>query len=238
MKNNKVYLNEERYLKTKNKITLGAVIVLVIGLLIGGSLITTGIIKIQKNNYKYSDKYKDLVNEKIGSERKILQDKKKVLEDKGLTYSPFISYDKGEEYDLKVITDVLNPSFDYCLSDEYKNNYLTKDYCAYKNELKELNSFNKEFDSFESIPLFMIGGFIIIATLMISGSIYLSTKRREMLAYQAQQIMPVGKEIIEEVAPTVGKAGSAIAKEMAPAYGEIAKEISKGIKEGLNKDNK
>ena len=42
---------------------------------------------------------------------------------------------------------------------------------------------------------------------------------REITAYSAQQVMPVAKEGIEEMAPTVGYA---------------AKEIAKGIKEGIN----
>ena len=51
--------------------------------------------------------------------------------------------------------------------------------------------------------------------------------------------MPVVKEGLEEMAPTIGKAGAAIGKEMAPVYGQAAKEIAKGIKEGLkDKDKK
>ena len=82
----------------------------------------------------------------------------------------------------------------------------------------------------------MLGAFIIIATCMISFAIFMVTKRREMLAFGLQQVMPVAKEGMEEIAPTIGKVGSEIAKNMAPAYGEIAKEISKGIKEGLKND--
>ena len=48
--------------------------------------------------------------------------------------------------------------------------------------------------------------------------------QREISAYMAQQQMPVAKEGIEKMAPTVGGA---------------AKEIAKGIKEGINEaDNK
>ena len=83
----------------------------------------------------------------------------------------------------------------------------------------------------------MIGGFIIIAACMIAGSIYMTTKQREILAFHTQQVMPVAQEGMEKMAPTIGKTGASIAKEMAPAYGEIAKEISKGIKEGLKNDD-
>ena len=80
---------------------------------------------------------------------------------------------------------------------------------------------------------YIIGGMIIFMFGMIALSIYLFAKRREILAFQAQQIMPVAQEGIEKVAPTIGKAGASIAKEMAPAYGSVAKEIAKGIKEGI-----
>ena len=41
---------------------------------------------------------------------------------------------------------------------------------------------------------------------------------REMMAYSAQQVMPVAQEGIEKMAPSIGKA---------------TKEITKGVKEGL-----
>ena len=83
-------------------------------------------------------------------------------------------------------------------------------------------------------PYYMFGGFIIIFSCMISGSIYMMAKRREMLAFGLQQVMPVAQEGIEKIAPTMTKVGKEMVKGMAPAYGEMAKEISKGIKEGLN----
>lgn len=84
----------------------------------------------------------------------------------------------------------------------------------------------------------MFGGFISFATIIIFVVIYLTSKRREILSFGIQSVMPVAEEGLEKVAPTIGKVGNSIAKEMAPAYGNIAKEISKGIKEGLgNKEN-
>ena len=113
----------------------------------------------------------------------------------------------------------------------------TSRYCSLVSQLNDKSDFNKEFDSYDSIPFYIIGGFIIIASCMFAGSIYMTTKQREILAFHAQQVMPVAQEGIEKMAPTIGKAGASITKEMAPAYGEIAKEISKGIKEGLKNDD-
>lgn len=51
-------------------------------------------------------------------------------------------------------------------------------------------------------------------------------KRREIIAFNAQQVMPVAQEGIEKMTPTVANASSA-----------IAQSIAKGIKEGLSDDN-
>ena len=301
MSEKKEYLTEENYEKGKKKLKMIAIIVLVIGLLIGGSLITVGILKQSKTNSNYSEEtikklQNDIEVEKVNLETKKtelegkrdealrvekqnLENKKQELISKGIKYNYSTEYDDGESYDLKIITKALDPSFDYCAFDEYKNNGLTKDYCLLSSnkdedsiaisaiesvlstnlnycigniknntytshycslvsQLNDKSDFNKEFDSYDSIPFYMIGGFIIIASCMIAGSIYMTTKQREILAFHTQQVMPVAQEGMEKMAPTIGKTGASIAKEMAPAYGEIAKEISKGIKEGLSKDSK
>ena len=100
----------------------------------------------------------------------------------------------------------------------------------------------------------MFGSFIIIASGMISFSVYMISKRRELLAFSAQQVMPVAQEGIEKMAPTIGSAVGTMGKELAKgmkegletmtpaignAMGTMGKEIAKGIKEGLKEaDNK
>ena len=300
MSEKKEFLTEENYERGKKKLKMIAIIVLVIGLLIGGSIITVGILKQSKTNSNYSeDTIKKLQNdieaekvsletkktelegkrdEALRVEKQNLENKKQELISKGIKYDNSTKYDDGESYDLKVITNALDPSFNYCAFDEYENNVITRDYCLLSSnkdedsiainviervlsiefnycvgdtknnmytshycslvsQLNDKSDFNKEFDSYDSIPFYIIGGFIIIASCMFAGSIYMTTKQREILAFHAQQVMPVAQEGIEKMAPTIGKAGASITKEMAPAYGEVAKEISKGIKEGLKSDD-
>lgn len=230
------YLNEQKYQKTKNKLSTIALLVLLAGLALGIFLILMGLENKKKNDTKYSEENKQQqiteINKKIESEETTLKEKKSELEDKGITYSAFTTYSDGESYDLKVITNAMDPSFNHCAFDEYKNNTLTKEYCSLKDELKELEStnveFDKKFNNSSTIPYFMFGGFVIIATLMISGSIYMITKRREIMAFSTQQVMPIAQEGIEKMTPTMAK----VAEDMAPVYGEIAKEITKGINEG------
>ena len=73
------------------------------------------------------------------------------------------------------------------------------------------------------IPFYMFGAFIIVASSMIAVSIYIFGKRREIAAFTTQQVMPIAKEGINEMAPTIGN---------------VAGEIAKGIKEGIKDDDK
>ena len=182
----KEYLNEEKFQKTKKKISIGALIVLVIGLLAGISLICLGFVNMNKINSEFSEENhqnKILTLEKqIEEQVKILETKKEELKAKGIEYSSFASYEDGEKYDLYIITNALNPRFSRWDSDEYKENKLTKKYCSLKNELETLERMNLDFEksmnSDKYISLFMLGLFIIIFSSMISFSIYRVAKRR------------------------------------------------------------
>lgn len=79
---NKEYLNEEQYQKSKKKVTIIALIVLVVGILIGGSLIAIGIIKQSKMNSKYSEDSKISLSEQIEIEKQSLIQTKTELEEK------------------------------------------------------------------------------------------------------------------------------------------------------------
>ena len=196
-------LNEKKFQKTKNKLR---VIILVVWLI----FIALGIFLIYKGLGNNS-------NNKLLSIENKLKEQKESLEASGLKYDTFATYSDGDLYNLKIITNVLDPSFSYCSFDEYKNNAITSEYCSLKNS----NS------SFAKTSFLMFGGFIVIASSMFCGVLYLSLiKRREIMAYTIQQVMPVAKEGIDKISPTVAK-----------ATGNIAKEVTKGIKEGL-KDEK
>ena len=193
------YLNEEKYQKAEKSITLVAILILVIGLCIGGFLIYKGVAK------PGTSKVEDL--------RVQLENKKSELEAKGIKFSSMAKYSDGEEYDLKIITNALDPSFDYCAFDEYKNSSITKEYCTAKNSTGD----------FASKGSMILGVFICIATCMISGFVFMFAKQRHIVAFQAQQVMPIAKEGIDEIAPTIGNA---------------AGEIAKGIKKGLEDEDK
>ena len=95
-----VYLNEENYQKTEKKISFFAIFILIIGLCVGGYLIYNGVAKPNSSNVEV------LKNQ--------LEEKRQELLNKGIVYSVFTQYTDGEKYDLKIITDALDPRFDHC----------------------------------------------------------------------------------------------------------------------------
>lgn len=222
MENNK-YLNEENYQRSKKKVVSIAIIILVLGILIGGGLIGFGISK--------SSSIKAPSTQDIAKEKESIQSKKDELNNELAT----LKAKQNQEFKANGISEDY-----YRLSNEIskKQNEVNKlDTQIWKLEHED-SEFDVEFEKSKYIPFYMIGGFIIISSFMISLSVYTFAKRREILAFSAQQVMPVAKEGIDEIAPTIGKAGASIAKEMAPVYGNIAKEIGKGIKEGINEADK
>ena len=75
---NKEYLNEQKYQTTEKSITLGAILVLVIGLLIGGLLIYKGVSKPETN--------------KVDTFKVQLENKKSELESEGVKFDEFAEY--------------------------------------------------------------------------------------------------------------------------------------------------
>ena len=242
------YLSEEKYKNSKKKIVTISIIILIIGLLIGGSLISIGLMKQSKINNKYSEKNKLNVQNKLNTEKQKLIESVSKLEAKvepieneikKLDREPFTGFndayyarkDKIEQLQksilmdkktIQLINNVLSESFDYCAFSESKNNSYTSKYCSIKNELNNISSdFKKSFDSHDSIPFYMAGAFIIISTFMVSGSVFMTSKRREILAFNVQQAMPIAEE-------GMGKMSDAMSK----LSGDVAREISKGIEEG------
>ena len=86
---------------------------------------------------------------------------------------------------------------------------------------------NEEFAAFG-----MIGGgaFALFTFLGIAGVLFVTAKRREIIAFQAQQVAPLAKEGIEKATPVMGKAAGSIAKEISKGIHEGKAEVTKGKK--------
>ena len=156
--------------KKQNKKVKAPIIILIIGLLLGISLITIGVLEQNKGKEKESQesiqekldlekknlegKRQELEKEienGLSKEKENLEEKRENLEKKGIKYSTFATYNDGEKYDLKIITEALDPSFNYCSFDEYKGNDLTSTYCSLSNQTddnsKKLNTINSVLSS-------------------------------------------------------------------------------------------
>lgn len=280
MEKKKEFLTEENYERGKKKIKNIAIIIFIFGVLIGGSLIVTGLVKQRQINSKYSEESKNNKKEQLEQEKqqliqeldtekqnlltskttfenkikpvedeikKLEREKTDVFMNNGFSDRYYEIEDKiedlkestkNDENSLSVIENALDENFDYCSFSEAKNNTYTSKYCSLKNQVTkkdaeitgldlEFSDFNKKFNSFDSIPFYMIGGFIIVASGMIAFVIFMFAKRREIIAFTAQQVMPVAQEGIEKITPTVGN-----------AVGTIGKSLAKGIKEGINEADK
>lgn len=148
----KKYLNEDRYQKTKKKIVIGSIVILVLSLIIGGSLITVGVIKQtggstekklaelktsinteEENLESLKDELEEDIATSLATEKEKLEEAKEELESNGVTYKSTTTYGDGDAYNLMVITRALDPGFNYCMFDEYANNSLTKTYCSLVN---------------------------------------------------------------------------------------------------------
>ena len=261
----KEYLNEERYQKTNGKVKLIALCVLSIGILIGGSIIATGAIKtneVKKENEEIVKQIEqewaaktrsieqiqndiDSLEQKIDtvdSEVKALEiEKRKIFKEDGFS-------DRYDEKDTEIDNKKKELSKLKSQLSEYEHE-LNDVESGYTESKKKSEIYDKTKDEWQYRTLYAVGGMIIFMSFTISASIFMTSKRREILAYQTQQIMPIAQEGMEKMAPSVAKVGKEMAKEMAPvykdiakdmapAYGEIAKEIAKGMKDGMKDEDK
>ena len=216
MEDDEKILSEKKYQKTKRKISFIAILVFLIGVSIGGFLIGTGIKKQNEINNTQANRRTEA---SIQAEIDELKDNLAVLRAKQ--------------------------------NQEFRNNGLSEEYYKQGNEIDKMQKKVSELDSEiwktkngygtagniqKYLPFYIFGGVIIFTTLMISGQIYLISKGREIMAYTAQQSIPVAQEGIEKMAPTMRKVGKETMEEMAPVFGEVAKEIAKGIKEGKEEE--
>lgn len=199
----KEYLNEEDYRKTKKKISMIALFVLIIGILIGGGLITTGIIKSSNVvTSSQNGRTKEVIQKEIDGLNKELAS---------------LMAKQTEEFEKNQFS-----SLYFSLQSEIssKNSKISD----LESELWKVDSgYNSTKDSMEKakyIPFYMIGAFIILASGMASFSIYMFSKGREITAFTVQQVMPVATEGMGKVAPSIGK----VAK-------EVTKGIKEGLKD-------
>lgn len=247
---NKEYLTEEQYQKTNKKLKNISITILIVGISIALLLITIGKIKsinINKENQKIEKEIRENAfktrenNEKLISQLEIeieeLKNQERIKEQEitqlNQEQSKIFSEDRGfsnryyekeneinsKKYELEEITEKRRSNETEKSNLEFEQKKYDEESINSKIESSKINDFESENFYYGAIPVIMFSSFIAL-------SIYITANHRKIMAYQVQQVMPIAKEGIEKMAPSLGKAGAT-----------ISKEISKGIKEGLKDDD-
>ena len=227
MGENKKYLTEENYEKGKKTILKIAIAVLVIGIVVGVSLIVAGVLKInstsKNNNGNTIVEENNMTLEEIDLEiaeidnqiNEINQNINSLKAEKSQEFTTngfsekYYQIDSEIETQSKKISDLNQEKFILESKKQFADSGLTFDTDNEKGE----KLLSKGYGGM----MIMGGVMVLIFTAIISGKLFMIYKRREILAFTAQQVIPVAQEGIDE---------------MAPAIGNVAKEISKGIASG------
>jgi len=234
MEKKKEYLSEEQYLKNKEKIKKISLIVLIVGLLIGASIIIAGVIKSKNYDENISSAEEENVEEtktedEIRAEIAAKEAEMDILEKEKTRLDREASriFMEEEGYTDNYYAKVGEAAIGEQITD------LRKEIAELETEIWEIDSgfnssakttsdfMNKTKKSIEITPYYSFGGFIILVSFMASGLIYFFAIRREVAAFTTQQVMPIAQEGTEKMAPSIGK---------------VAKEAAKGVREGI-KDN-
>lgn len=238
MNQKKEFLTEENYEQGKKKLKTIIIVILTVGLLLGGGLIITGIIKtnnakadiaeteskrtesdvqaeIDEIDTKITNIETEINNLNLEKKRLSNEQSKIFQEDRGFSDR---YYAKDEEIEIKK---------QEITAKENEKRKLESSKTDLETELWKMQSgFNdtkNKISTSKYVSFYMFGGFIIVATCMISFFLFTILKRREIAAFTVQQTMPLAQEGIEKMSPTIGN-----------AVETIGKDVAKGIKEGIN----
>lgn len=229
----KKYLTEEHYEKGKKVILTVAIIVLVIGITIGVALIIGGISKLNSTSENSSNnttieedamteeeidlkiaEIDNQINEINQNLNSLKAEKSQEFMANGFS-EKYYEIDSEIETENKKISDLNQEKFILESEKQLTNNGFIDDF----EEGGPENLASKGFGGM----MIMGGVMVLIFTALISGKLFMIYKRREILAFTAQQVIPVAQEGIDEMAPTIGN---------------VAKEVAKGISSGIKDKEK
>ena len=236
MKEKKEYLTEENYEKAKKKLTKLSLIVLIVGLIIGITLISIGVVK-KNNNAKENAERKHQATIEAAKKERENRRRLEEMEHEIESYEKIIDKQQEECDGIKMGTESWFQERNKCDRQvsrlKEKQSDLKMKMASLKSEMK-IKDYTNVYTTIPPIKhliFYYIGGFIILASCIISLNIYLISKRREIHAFGVQQTMPIKQETIEKMTPTVGDAAGTIGK-------DIAKGVTEGIKEGKQEKKK
>ena len=177
---------------------------------------------MEQEKYLSEEKYQE-TNKKVKKTSKILLIIGAILLVIGIIMiiTGFISFKNAQNKAMNSFNNSASNLFD-----SFNNSINNDDGEEFVNSMKEsvTAGTDSSMDSFTSVGLYALGGFVSSAgfvLLIVGGVMAYMAHRREITAYTTQQTMPIKKETINDITPTV-----------ADAAGTIAKSVSQGFEEG------
>lgn len=220
------FLNEENYNRANQKLKKASLIILILGILLGGGFIAYGTIKTDEANKLNEQRAADAAKETETKQTAAQQRLSDIASEQAtLEAEHEAKQQECDSLDMQASDWLANRNkCDREASDiQAKINNLSVEQFELSNS-KQTTIYNLEKPE-KYYVFYFIGAFCIISSLMASLAIFLITKRRSILAYSAQSVMPVGKEAVEQYTPTIAKAA-----------GDIAESVSEGIAKGVSKN--
>lgn len=205
------YLNEEKYKKASKGLLIAGISFTLIAAI---AILVAVFLTIFENGSKTDQE--SVLNQKLEQLRPGLEERYAELEAMGVREST--DYKDKDGFEMEQIDIALNPRYEYCAqTSAYVKNATTQEYCDIKEQIYNTHNLS-------SNPGIAWGGalFIALPCFGIGLSLIMMAKRRSIMAYSAQQAMPIAQETTEKMTPT-----------MAKAAGHVAREVAKGIKEGM-----
>lgn len=223
----KELLTEENYEKSKKKVTIIAIVVLLVGLALGLFLIGLGVSKQNAAKRENETNYKlaqEAAQSKAAEAEKRLEEIKKEIDDYNTQINAL--------HEQKDALNMSDPNW-FAQTSKYQREIsdLDKKVAQLNTEKFKLENSNytAEYDEISLsrfVPFYFFGGFIIVVFGGIALSIYFFAKGRDIAAFTMQQTMPLVQESIDKMTPTIANSTGTIA-------GSVAKSVTKGIKDGL-----
>lgn len=177
---------------------------------------------MEQEKYLSEEKYQE-TNKKVKKTSKTLLIIGAILLVIGIimTIAGFISFKNASNNTMNSFNNSAANMFD-----SFNNSINNDDGEEFVNSMKEsvTSVTDSSKDSFTSVGLYALGGFVSsagVVLLIVGGVMAYMAHRREITAYTTQQTMPIKKETINDITPTV-----------ADAAGTIAKSVSQGFEEG------
>lgn len=206
------YLTEESYQKSKNKLKVVIALIIIFGLALGGGLIYLGIYRNNPNRINNLTTELNEAKQELITLKQNLTEKNKPVTDeiKKLSREPFRGFtteyyerqDKIAELEESIKEDTKTvEAIDYVFEHgcTFNHNINLNKYCNIYNNLEKANN------KYYSIPLYMFGAFVIIAAFMMAMPLIFTFNGRNITSFIAQQNMPIAKESIEKMGPSVAK---------------------------------